>query len=171
MVGGQQQLALITGYTPQGIRPLIDECESYKPKLLVRIGWTSHQRLFVPQLGKSAETQRACVTCGDPVSGIRGAQHCAACMQGERSDRAWKPIALRIAVHGRALGHSDTKIVYSAHVKTGQRIVSYGDEGQGSGSGRGEGIVNFYVAEGIMPESMLKLGAGRGHAIGEGADD
>lgn len=93
-----------------------------------------------------------CEVCEAPVATLRGAKRCPSCVQIQR--REWRGDLLRIWRNGRALGWSEEKIAYVAHVRLKRPLWGYAEEGvKGSGSGDGEGIVAAGIAMGIFEAS------------------
>jgi hypothetical protein len=177
VVGGARSIAAMLGHAfTKSVRAALNDLES--ASLVKRVGKTKGQRLFVLGLRAFSGAKDVCIVCGDrPLSPIRGARHCGVCYQLHgRADRTWKLTAVDIWASGKAEGWSDWKIAYAIHVKTDQPLWGQSDNGgikqngtRGSGSGKGEGVIQWGVALGIFPATMM--GQERKARRGEGADD
>jgi hypothetical protein len=120
---------------------------------------------------KSPLFMGGCSVCGDPRLHL-STKFCATHFQTDaRKDRAWKKIAIDAWERGVVDGRSNMHIANSVHVKTGQPLWGHSEDGApGTGSGSGEGIIPFYVSQGLMPDSMLRL-AKRARSGGGAIDD
>jgi hypothetical protein len=112
-----------------------------------------------------------CCVCGDPKVHLTS-HHCGVHFQTDaRKDRSWKRIAIDTWERGVVAGRGNMNIANSVHVKTGQPLWGHSEDGApGTGSGSGEGIIPFYVSQGLMPDSMLRL-AKRARTGGGAIDD
>lgn len=112
----------------------------------IRTARSKTLRIFVVSASDPGSTE--CLTCTEPVAKMRGAQRCPKCIQIQR--REWKAEAIALWCKCKALGKSDFGIAWHIAKRLNLPLVTKAEEGvKGSGSGQGEGVIEWMTAEGL----------------------
>jgi len=146
----QQRLSFVCGWLgDQAISDALAETDEHR--LTIRRCHGKARRIWV--LSGSPRKREVtiwpeCETCMAEVAHMRGAQRCPKCIQIQR--REWKAEATVLWCKCKALGKSDFGTAWHIAKRLNLPLVTKAEEGvKGSGSGQGEGVIEFLIAEGL----------------------